>query len=165
VRSLLAAALCASTLACTAAHTKAAPRKEKPYLLATLTRSGCFGSCPAYLLQIHSNGRVFWFGIAEVETMGEDWATLDAATLQAVRDAFDEANFFDLGEGYDCHEETDSTFVTTFYSDGVRKKLLQHYHGCLHTPDPAKLAALGALERRLDALVDTARWIGKPAGR
>lgn len=131
-------------------------------IVATLDRTACFGTCPAYRLTIWSDGRVEWEGRSFVKVKGRKTATLTEADLKALRAAFAEARYFDLGEGFDCYEMTDNPSATTSYQEGGRSRTIRHYHGCRSKEGAATLSKL---EDRIDAITGTARWVGTQAER
>ncbi len=50
-----------------------------PYI--SITRSGCYGHCPAYTLEIYSDGTVQYYGRAHVSKMGRFAGNIDPATV------------------------------------------------------------------------------------
>jgi hypothetical protein len=152
------AALAAAALA----DTSAPPAGNSPYVMATLERTACYGSCPIYTLTIFSDGRVEWNGARFVKQRGKATATLSASELAQLREAFDAVGYFALGDGYDCYEMTDAPSANTSYSDGKQKKSIAHYHGCQSKP---KTKELGELESKIDRIVKSERWVGTAAER
>lgn len=130
------------------------------WVLATIDRTPCYGSCPSYRVTVSSDGRVTWYGQSHVKTMGQATATLTGAQLKALRAAFEAAHYLDLTDDFACREVTDHPWVHTSFSDGKREKKIRHYHGCSSKPDRAHLEALNTLEGEIDRIVGTARWIG-----
>jgi len=132
-------------------------KEVKPYLLASLRRTACYGRCPSYLLEVFSDGVVKWYGERWVKVTGTAVTQLSPAQLDALRAAFAHAKYFDLGGGYDCHDVTDNPWAITSFSDGTRTKELKHYYGCRSKKG---VEVLTRLERRIDDIVGTARWVG-----
>ncbi len=130
---------------------------DKLHVLATLERTACYGTCPIYKMTIFSNGRVEWQGEEFVKVKGKASATLSVAELSALKAAFRDAKYFDLGDGFDCYEVTDHPSANTSYDDGSRKKSIKHYHGCKSKPG---IEALSALEAKIDQIVKSDRWVG-----
>ena len=125
-------------------------------LLASLERTACYGRCPIYTVTVLRDGTVLWEGRRFVKVTGKATAKLPAATVTALADAFKKAGFFAFADRYERYDITDHPSALTSYSDGTRNKTVHHYHG-----DQSAPAALDELERRIDELVGTARWIGK----
>jgi hypothetical protein len=143
-----------STLAL--ADTSAPAERGKARVVATLERTVCFGSCPAYKLTVYSDGQVLWEGASYVKKKGKASATLTAGELSLLKAAFSDAGYFDLPDTAACYEATDNPWATTSYDDGTRHRTLRHYYGCRSKPEAA---TLGALERRIDQIVNSDRWI------
>jgi hypothetical protein len=127
-------------------------------LVATLERTGCYGTCPSYKVSVYSDGRVEYDGETYVKEKGHRTAELSAADLAALHEAFARAKYLDLENKYDCHEWTDNPSAFTSYRKGGRTKALRHYYGCR---SPAGVQGLTDLESRFDELVHSDRWIGK----
>ncbi|MBS2026751.1 MAG: hypothetical protein JST54_02505 [Deltaproteobacteria bacterium] len=127
------------------------------YPLASLQRSGCFGSCPVYTVVIRSDGTVDWDGVAFVDVKGHATRTLTASDLAVLRAAFDEAGYFELNENYACFEATDNPTATVTFGDGRREKQIRHYYGCRSAKG---LDVITRLESRIDEIAKTSLWIG-----
>lgn len=122
----------------------------------TLERQPCFGFCPVYTLTIHGDGRVEFNGQQNVEAMGEQTATIDPAAVQALADEMDAAGYFTWNDAYMTQDVTDLPYVISSItlSDGTTKRI-EHYHGDFSAPE-----MLTALEDQIDAVADTAQWVG-----
>ncbi len=131
--------------------------EPKPTLLASLERTVCYGTCPAYEVRVFTDGRVEWVGRQFVKVVGPATRKLTPARLADLKRAFKDSNYLNLGEGFDCVERTDHPSAKTSFSDGAMTKSINHYHGCLSKQGVKELAAL---ENTFDRIVDTARWIG-----
>lgn len=97
-----------------------AKRRSSEYVVATLKRTSCLGHCPSYTVTVWSTGAVRWSGRSMVAVRGEASATLDAVHLEELRELFDRARWFELGERFDCNEESDEPYVMMSYCDGTR---------------------------------------------
>lgn len=158
--SFVFAALLAAALPARADVSVASPGVGgKARVLATLERTACFGTCPVYRVTVYSDGRVEWEGREFVKVRGKAAGRLDAAGLRKLREAFAAARYFDLRGEFDCREVTDNPSANTSFSDGTRSRAIRHYYGC---SSPAGAAALTTLESRIDEIVGSARWVGRP---
>jgi hypothetical protein len=128
-------------------------------VLASLQRTGCYGTCPAYEIQIFRSGRIDWLGKHYVKTVGSKTAHLTPAQLKAVQEAFATAHFMTLTGNFDCQEMTDHPSATLSFNDNGVAKTIVHYHGCRSTPG---VDVLSKLENQIDAIVRSAQWIGTP---
>ncbi|MFT3840906.1 MAG: DUF6438 domain-containing protein [Myxococcaceae bacterium] len=143
-------------LVCAALLSADAPKKPAP--LASLDRTMCFGSCPAYTVTVFTDGTVKWSGRDYVKEKGDRVSKLSSEQLQQIRDEFTQANYFDLKGKFDCYDATDNPTATTSFTDGNRSRSIVHYYGCRRTPG---VEVLSALEKRLDEIIGTEKWIGK----
>jgi hypothetical protein len=115
----------------------------------------CYGTCPGYIVEVDRDGRVFYEGRIHVSTCGKAEARLDATALAALREAIAGARLAEMPEHCcDCMDWTDdaTVLVTAAGEDGART--IADYHGCKATPD-----RLRALERQIDEIVGTKRWV------
>jgi len=63
-----------------------------------MERTGCFGRCPTYSVEIHHDGTVVWHGIANVETIGTATSRVSPAELQRLAREIHAVHFFELDE-------------------------------------------------------------------
>src|SRR5690348_16540886 len=49
-----------------------------------LDRTTCFGSCPAYVVTVHGDGRVDWRGNSFVEQVGDRFAQVDPLAARLI---------------------------------------------------------------------------------
>lgn len=125
----------------------------------TLERTTCFGTCPAYTVRITSDGRVDYEGKQFVRVTGHVSADIPAEDVAALVDAFDQIGYFTLDDSYRfvVHADGTHSFVTdlptttTSIQLGNRTKKIVDYVGAP--------AVLKELERRIDAVAGTMRWV------
>jgi hypothetical protein len=125
-----------------------------------LSRTQCYGTCPAYTVTVKADGAVSFVGQKFTKTEGQAEGQIDQVKLRQLIQEFKNANFFALEDSYtersvgDC--STDGpTFTTALTINGTSKEV-QHYTGC-EAPDE-----LDALEDKIDEIVGTERWVGRP---
>ena len=131
-----------------------------------MTRTMCFGTCPAYTVVIHGDGRIDWQGEEYVSVKGVAHAMISGDQLAAISAELDKVAFFTLAEdgsppsdackhGHACVKVicTDTSHTRL---DVTRGK--QH-----HAIDDAHCTGLAveAVEVLIDKLTNTERWIGK----
>lgn len=123
-----------------------------------LERSACYGTCPVYALTVKADGAVTFVGMQFTQTMGEAKGEIDKAKVSALIQEFNKANFFALENSYTPRNglncSTDSPSVTTTLKINGNTKEVAHYLGC---PAPREL---DDLDRKIDEIVGTQRWIG-----
>jgi Domain of unknown function (DUF6438) len=147
------------------------PLPSGEHLLLTLERTICFGDCPIYALHVYDDGVVVWNGKSHVVATGERRTTVDKATVDALVKAFADAQFFDRDSSGKlrpppCKEEngmhcpvygftsgcTDTSHAITTYQRSGRSQTLDNGHCKDGNP-------ISELERKIDELVGTKRWI------
>jgi uncharacterized protein DUF6438/ankyrin repeat protein len=120
-----------------------------------LQRTICFGSCPAYTVKIRADGEVEWRGEASVSLHGETRDRSDPDQARSLIEKFRAAGFWGLCASYSRGITDMPTFLTTVGIAGQEKRVSDYADGA-----PAWLRDL---DRELDALADTHRWIhGEP---
>lgn len=131
----------------------------EPVSKVTLERTGCFGTCPAYMVTIHRSGRVVFTGRQHVRAKGVRSGRVSALGFAALVKKVDEINFFTLRDRYDGKNPdgsgvkiSDLPTRRTTVTQGSRTKTVENYY---RGP-----AGLKELEDLIDEVGKTARWIG-----
>jgi acetamidase/formamidase len=130
--------------------------------LITLERTVCFGTCPNYKVTIASNGAVTFEGLRFVKTNGTAHGQIKPEDFRQLASEFEKARYFSLDEKYEpgspgCpNAATDLPSARTSIQIGARNKNVSHYYGCR---DSEVLRSLTALERRIDEVAGTEKWI------
>src|SRR4249920_3614788 len=103
-----------------------------------LERIACYGTCPAYSLTIHGDGRVEYNGKSNVKDKGTQEGRVETAAVKALLSEFAKARFFSLAEDYSegkCARYcTDMTTVTTELGVKGMTHRVKHYYGCGDAP-------------------------------
>jgi len=126
----------------------------------SLERIGCYGTCPAYTVTIHGDGRVEYAGKGYVKEKGTRDGRVEIATITALVSEFARSKFLSLAEDYSqakcsCRLCTDmATAVTELSVKGVTHRV-KHYYGCACAPK-----ALFDLESAIDKSAHTEQWTG-----
>lgn len=124
---------------------KAAPRPEEPYW--ELQRTGCYGTCPIYKLQIYGNGNAIYEAgrFSKVKPkLGIYEKQLSRETINDLVKTFEEAKFWELQNEYTDNVSDLPTTYITFKNNGKSKRITDYYN----TP-----AQLKRLEEILDAII------------
>ena len=116
-----------------------------------LQRTICFGSCPAYTVKVRADGEVEWRGETAVSLRGETRDRTGPEQARMLIERFRAAGFWGLCDGYSRGVTDMPTFLTTVGIAGQEKRVSDYADGA-----PAWLREL---DRELDALADTHRWI------
>jgi acetamidase/formamidase len=128
----------------------------------TLERTVCFGSCPIYKVTITQNGTVTYEGRDFVKTKGTATAQIKPEDFNKLTGEFEKIKYFSLDDRYEpgapgCpNAATDSPSARTSIRKNGRTKGVSHYYGCR---DSEVLRALTALERKIDEVAGTEKWI------
>lgn len=115
-----------------------------------LSRSGCYGTCPAYKVRIDSDGRVTWSGKVFVDAVGERHSQISLDAAQALLKQFQSGDFWGLCGGY-SRGVTDSASSQIQVRIGGREKTVWNYADSA----PEREAVL---EDRIDEVADTHQW-------
>ena len=130
--------------------------------LITLERGACFGPCPIYQVTIASDGTVTFAGRNYVKTKGTATAQIKSEDFNQLVSEFEKLNYFSLRDQYVNTSDgcngfmTDMPSVKTSISLNGRSKSVSHYYGCR---GPEIISALTALERKIDEIAGTEKWI------
>jgi hypothetical protein len=123
-------------------------------LVIALSRTRCYGRCPAYTVSLEGSGVVHFVGETYVLVPGHHTAHVSPETIQALLNAFRKANFLSAKESYSAMV-TDNPSQTITLKMGETTKVVQDYVGtAVGMPD-----AIRALEQQIDEAAGTERWI------
>ena len=137
----------------------ALPPIDYATLKISLSRSGCYGPCPAYDVSIDGAGNVTFAGAkggpeqGGVLLPGVRRAKIDRATLDGLIEKFRAVHFFGLKPEYRAGV-TDSVTTITRFESGGKSWAVEDYVGVM----AGMPAAVDALEDAIDAAAGTVRW-------
>ena len=92
----------------------------------TLNRSGCYGMCSTYEIEIRGDGTVLYDGQAFVGATGKRKVQISHASLVMLVDTFRGADYFSLASGYVSGVTDVPTYVSSISFDGVSKSVLDY---------------------------------------
>jgi outer membrane protein OmpA-like peptidoglycan-associated protein len=145
-----------STASTPSSSTSTASTKTEAWVV--MERYSCLGSCPAYVLTIHADGRVEFVGKNQWAD-GRHTKTLDADAMAQLRDAFVAAKFLQMERRYDQITKTDLSGADVALRTPKGWKEVEFHFG-----DPTTPRALVALAEQLDAVVGTEVWVDADRG-
>ncbi len=119
----------------------------------TMERTQCYGTCPAYAVEIKGDGAATYDGRAHVVVPGEHKFTVAADSVKCLLDAFRDADFWSLAPIYRANI-TDLPTTTLTLEIGGEKKTLEDYAGEM-VGMPSKITVL---EQMVDA-VASRPWV------
>lgn len=125
-------------------------------LLASLSRTACYGWCPIYTVTVYRDGVVEYDGERFVKTKGKATWHLAPDELAALDTLFTSHGYLSLAAEYTHEDVTDNPSANTAYQPaGGAAKSVTHYHGDMNAPK-----ALDEIETGFDRIVHTETWIG-----
>lgn len=129
------------------------PAAEGPVRI-TLSRSVCFGFCPAYSVTISGDGSVRYVGERFVDAVGERRDTIPRVEVERLLRRFDEIGFERLQDSYHAHITDLPTYTVTLERNG-RTKTVSDYGGV----SAGMPRAVRDLQDEIDRVANTARWV------
>lgn len=160
--------------------------KEEAELSLKMERSGCYGRCPIYDLNIQPDGKVIFDGKFWTKISGKAEDKLTENQLKQLIAEIEKANFFSLENAYNYDSQncpsiaTDLPGVKLYIKLNSKEKTIDHYLGCFENDREEKLQdnsgnvrvkenwepkvfpqELYNLENKIDEIVETKRWIGE----
>jgi len=134
-------------------HVPPPPVRPDSRILISLTRSGCYGSCPSYAVTVGTEGIVF-DGRSFVVAKGKHSVATDAKEVRQLARRFIAADFYSMEPIYRASVTDSATYVLSIDIDG-RKKTVEDYVGEWQ----GMPAVISELEDAVDSLAKTDRWI------
>lgn len=124
----------------------------------TLESTYCYGSCPSYKVTI-TNDKVQFEGTGNVAAEGKYIAAVNAKAVQKLAAKFIAADFYSMDKSYRSMVTDQSTTFLSISIDGREKKVEDYVGKSVGMPD-----VIEDLERQVDQLAGTSRWIEGAAG-
>jgi ankyrin repeat protein len=124
-----------------------------------LSRGSCFGSCPAYTVEVRGTGEVHFTGESHVLVPGEHAAHLDPAIAACLFEAFRKADFWSLRPRYAAQAFDLPTYQLTLSVGGKTKTVIDYLGRAVGMPKEVT-----DLENALDGAAETHRWIAGDTG-
>jgi uncharacterized protein DUF6438 len=122
----------------------------------TLSRSGCYGRCPTYEVEIHGDGTVLYDGKFNVAVKGKHTAKISHASLAELVDFFRKANYFSLSDRYVSSVTDSPAYETSISFDGVSKSVLDYVGKSVGMP-----STVSDVEAAIDRLSGACKWVGR----
>jgi len=126
-----------------------------------LERTACYGTCPAYSVTIHGDGRVEYNGKSNVKEMGMREGQIETNKIRALASLFAKMKFWGLAEDYSatkCKGRVCTDMATAITELSIRGAThrVKHYYGCGSAPK-----SLFDLESGIDKSANSAQWTGE----
>jgi hypothetical protein len=125
-----------------------------------LERTACYGTCPAYKLTIHGDGRVEYNGKSHVKEIGAREGRIETEKIKALGAVFTKMKFWEIVEDFSpgkCKGRVCTDMSTAITQLNVREVThrVNHYYGCAMAPK-----SLFDLESLIDKSVNSEQWTG-----
>lgn len=120
----------------------------------SLTRSVCFGFCPAYTVTISGDGQVRYEGRRFVNVVGEQTATIPREDVAQLLRRFDEVGFNNLRDVYRAEVSDLPTYTVSLTRDGQTKTVVDFGGVSAGMPQ-----SIRDLQREIDRVAGTAQWV------
>lgn len=120
----------------------------------SLTRSVCFGFCPAYTVTISGDGQVRFEGRLFVNVVGEQTATIPREDVAQLLRRFDEVGFNNLRDAYRAEVSDLPTYTVSLTRNGQTKTVVDFGGVSAGMPQ-----SIRDLQREIDRVAGTAQWV------
>lgn len=172
VRRLIALFIPCVAFACAGPVSQSTPSTLSAAAVATLDsirleRTLCYGTCPAYRLQLDRDGRIRFTSLNPGDSGRSTQDSVSPEALLFLQREAERIGFFALpddlvGTPFCADSATDhpTVTVTAFRREGMKRVV--DYHGCFersdHSVRPA-VAQLRTFERTIDGVTGSFRWV------
>ena len=120
--------------ACKSHKNLTAATMVKPQLVIRLQTTVCYGTCPAYIVEIFDNDSLSYTGEKFVAKEGNISKKLPKGTVNQLVEKFRGANFFKFQNQYTAQITDFPTTYLSFTDNGNTKKVMDYYNA----PDSLK---------------------------
>jgi len=118
-----------------------------------LSRTGCFGTCPSYRVEVHGDGAVLYDGGSYVAITGSHRASVSSGVVSEMVEAFRAADYFSLKDKYMWGATDLPTYKTSISIDGRTKEVVDYAGQQVGMPE-----SVSKLEETIDRLSGVERW-------
>ena len=126
---------------------------DRSSLRMTLSRSGCFGACPSYRVEVNGDGSVLYEGHRFVAVKGKHRASISSEVVGQLLEAFRAADFYSLKDKYRWAVTDNPTYITSISIDGKTKQVIDYVGERVGMPE-----SVSKLETTIDRLSGVQRW-------
>ena len=119
-----------------------------------LQRSGCFGPCPAYKVELYGDGHAVFEGQGDVDVLGKHSYSIDPEVVAKLVDSMRTKKLWSLRDSYRAAVTDNSTYTVTLRL-GDQVHVIEDYLGRM----VGMPAAVTAFEDAIDAAAGSNGWI------
>jgi ankyrin repeat protein len=134
-------------------HLPAPTVKPDSVVTISLSRSGCFGTCPAYRVEV-STGGISFEGRMYVVASGQHRDAVDAVAVRMLAKEFIASDFYSMDPEYQASVTDCPTYSLAIAVDGRSRVVTDYMGSWVGMP-----AVISELEDRVDEFANTKRWI------
>jgi hypothetical protein len=124
----------------------------------TLSRGSCYGTCPAYKLEIYSDGKVKYEGHSFVKVIGTKTWYIDEIAIKKLNKLITDYGYLDMQKDENPNSFTTDlpTITTSVEMMNGEKKTISNYHGLDDWPEKLK-----TFEDEIDEIVNSSKFVGE----
>lgn len=119
-----------------------------------LSRTVCYGRCPAYSVTIQGDGKIHFDGESFVAIPGKHDAQIPTEAVKSLVRRFESARFFAVGDKYVASVTDNPTYTLTLTVGGKTKRVTDYVGEQVGMP-----LVITDLENAVDEAAGTERWI------
>jgi len=129
---------------------------SNPYIVVSLQKTPCFGSCPVFEARVFSNGTAIWEGERHTARIGKYEATVPHEWLNELMAEAEAIDFFRMAVRYPLYGSAlpDVPQTITFMQNGGKQRRV--------TDNAAAPVDLVRFEKMLEEKLNTLEWKPKP---
>ena len=142
-------------------QTHVAPPELRPdsVVSITLSRSGCYGTCPVYSVTLSTKDGIGFYGRSYVAEKGGHSVPADPEKIRALAREFVAADFYSMEDEYTAPVTDLPTTEISIDIDGNKKMVIDYQGTWVGMP-----AVIKDLEEEVDFMAGSKRWIAGPDG-
>jgi ankyrin repeat protein len=134
-------------------HLAAPDIRPNSKIAITLQRTGCYGTCPSYSVELRTDEVVFE-GSGYVVATGVHRDRSDPDAVRKLAKEFVAANFYSMNPEYEANITDNPTYILSINIDGHEQKVVDYVGEWVGMP-----AVIRRLEDEVDTVARTDRWI------
>jgi hypothetical protein len=134
-------------------HMPAPAVRPDSVITITLSRSGCYGTCPSYEVSVSTEGIVFDGG-GFVVAAGRHTEAADPRAVRELAKKFVASDFYSMNDKYEAAVTDNPGYTLSISIDGHSKQVIDYVGSWVGMPQ-----VISELEDEVDAFARTERWI------
>ena len=118
-----------------------------------LVRTGCFGACPSYEVEVHGDGTVRYQGNSFVAILGDHHCAVPEENVRELVKSFRETDYYSLRDEYIAGMSDNPAYFSSIQIDGKSKTVKDYVGAIIGMP-----LEVSDLESEIDRLSEVQRW-------